>query len=254
MDQNQTYTLRRSERKPVNGAKTFILVAAVAAFAAALFAGVHLGRQRALRETDVTAAAPSAETAAGTTSAEAPSAQTANEVYPVGLYTVNTGNYTLLLRKDHSADAEEVAELINGDEVTVEEVLYDAASEDPNYLYWGKATVDGAVGWLPMFYLSRSSEPVSESAAVSAPGITEPQTGEDGGSMEPGSYTVDSGEDTVRLRQEPKADAEVVAILSDGDGVTVRGSETDADGAVWAQVTVDGKSGYLPAELLKEAE
>ena len=172
---------------------------------------------------------------------------------------MNSGNYNLLLRDSPSKDSGYSAELSNGTDVLIEEVLYDAGASDPNYLYWGKTTCEGHTGWLPMFYLERKSD-LPQNVVEEIPGPseeTEPAT-EEAPETEPateitGDYIVSAPDGTIRLRAQPDPNADVAAILADGQRVIVEGSSEGADGALWAQITESGRTGYLPFSSLTRA-
>lgn len=145
MEEQKTYTYETDTRTPVNKTKVFLAVITVCVLVAAVIAGAHFGKSKAVKE------ALSASEEASRLAAEATTAATHG--YETGDYAIRTGGYTLLLREEPSKDSPDQVEIPDKTVLTISEVTEDPAAADENYRYWGKTEYDGKSGWIPMHYL-----------------------------------------------------------------------------------------------------
>ena len=100
---------------------------------------------------------------------------------------------------------------------------------------WYKIDVSGVVsGWVAAEYL----------AASDAPPVTPPS-----GNFGAGDWIFVT-DPPLNLRDTPSTSGQVLASLSDGDGMLVLGETTMADGYAWNQVENDGVTGYVAAEYV----
>lgn len=248
-NRNYTYTYQKKENKPKHTAEILIAVFAVVMFSAAAVIGAHVGKKKAAE--NVSERISQQESASVSENAAA-----AEPEYKPGLYTVNTGGYSLLFRKEPRKDSEADIEIPDKKEIEIKEIYYDEAAQDENYRYWGKLDYLGYTGWVAMRYLakaysdgvvtpedlSKAAEESSRAAAAVA------------GAYEPGEYVVHTPDSTLRLKDAPSAVANVLANLPDGTVITVSEiTEVSSDDPVyrhWGKTTYNGTEGYVSMYFL----
>ncbi len=100
---------------------------------------------------------------------------------------------------------------------------------------WYKIDVSGVVsGWVAAEYLALSD----------APPVTPPS-----GNFGAGDWIFVT-DPPLNLRATPSTSGQILASLSDGDGMLVLGETTTADGYDWNQVENDGTTGYVATEYV----
>jgi uncharacterized protein YgiM (DUF1202 family) len=100
---------------------------------------------------------------------------------------------------------------------------------------WYKIDVSGVVsGWVAAEYLALSD----------APPVTPPS-----GNFGAGDWIFVT-DPPLNLRATPSTSGQILASLSDGDGMLILGETTMADGYAWNQVENDGVTGYVATEYV----
>ncbi len=100
---------------------------------------------------------------------------------------------------------------------------------------WYRIDVSGVVsGWVAAEYLSLSD----------APPVTPPS-----GNFGAGDWIFVT-DPPLNLRATPSTSGQILASLTDGDGMLVLGETTMADGYAWNQVENDGVTGYVASEYV----
>ncbi len=248
-NRNYTYTYRKKEEKPKNIAAIAISVIAVVFFCAAVVIGVSSGKKKAKNEISVSESinAASVVSEADSTVADLPN-------YKPGKYSVDTGGYTLLLRREPKKDAEAILEIPDHKEIEINEVYYDESAADENYRSWGKLEYLGHTGWVALNYLKKeySDTVVTPDDLNTTEEPTRPPAPAEG--YQPGDYTVATGGSTLRFKVEPSRNSDVIRNLP--DGVIVRVTEiVEVEGETdeyryWGKITYEDKTGFVSMAFL----
>ena len=249
-NRNYTYTYQKKENKQKNTIGIIIAVFALVAFIGAAAIGSSIGRKKAKKEISATESQTVTQPAEESTTA-------ASVSYRTGPYSVNTGGYTLLFRKEPRKDSEAYLEIPDKKDIEVIEVYYDESAEDENYRYWGKIDYLGYTGWVAMNYLKKEysdSVVTPEDDTTTTESVSNARISQD--EYEPGVYMVSTDGSTLRFKEEPSAVANVIASLPDGLIVTVTEIiEVESDDEVyryWGKLDYEGHTGYVSMRYLEK--
>ena len=257
-NRNYTYTHKKSKNDTVRLAALIVLVISVALLLAAIIAGAVSGSKKAKSDLEAqqTTLPPATTLPPETTAAGI------ETTYKVGTYTVNTGGSSLLLRKEPKKDADAYLEISDGTQLEVYEIFYDGNATEEAYSCWGKCDHLGYAGWVAMAYLDRdySDSVVTPDDLTTAPANNTPEetlTWRESLAYSAGDYNVSTSGSTLRFKETPSRDGEVMANLPDGLLVTVTKvveTEGEDEYRYWGLISYDGKEGYVSMAYLKPAE
>ncbi len=148
------------------------------------------------------------------------------------------------------------------------EVIYTGQkTKDKNGEYWAEIECRGQRGWVvandlrvtnpnPQKTTTVSVKDETENIPVTPSGATNNSSGQTQGTQEqekPKQETRKVSDGPLNMRSEPGMKTEVIEKLPKGTEVTYTGKITEEkDGHVWAEVTYDGKTGWVAVEYLEE--
>lgn len=274
---NYTYTYKRENKKKAKEPDKKLLLIFIIAFIVlvmlSILIGSAAGKNSAKKKFEDESEAVTEQTT------EAPTEEITTLLYDLGDYTVDTGDYSLKFRKNHSTDADVILEISSGTRLTITDIYLDEAAKaaGSEVVYWGQISYYGYTGWVAMNYLKKAysdsivtpdqvstTEPSSENVTNENSTADPAQTpGEESTTLapssryNPGDYVVNSGSVGLRFKKTPAANGEVITVIPSGTAVTVlRIVEVESDDEVyryWGEVKYDGNTGYLSMAYLKKA-
>lgn len=254
MDENKnyTYTYKKIEKRQKNTIGILIAMLAIVFFAAAIIIGVAIGKKQAEEDVSVSESVQSAVM-------ESQTAAPLQPAYKPGTYTVDTGGYTLLFRKEPKTDADAYLEISDKQVVEVDEIYVDEASTDENYKYWGRLDYLGYTGWVAMAYLSKEySDAVVTPEDLTTQGPTTEVATVETSVYQTGEYTIDTGGYTLRFKDQPAAESVVLSNLPDGMVVNViqvvEVEATEERYRYWGKIIYEGREGYVSMQYLRKHE
>jgi len=176
--------------------------------------------------------------------------------YRLGDYIVTEAD-SLRLRDDHTTNANMLIAVPRGARISVSDVYFDP-NASLELQYWGLTSYMGHTGWIALYYTQNAySESVITAPATT--GVDVPTSVVIGESTTygtqltvtqfvPGDYIVNA-DSSLRIRQSPSVDAELVATIPTGVRITITEvyEDTSAQQSLryWGKVTYDNCTGWI---------